>query len=76
MKLPNGKYRTERGSLMEISGQHGGISRVEFDWLEEDACADCRVDAYPIHDYMVWDCEACGGGRAKLFQGCESEVSE
>lgn len=35
--LPNGHYKTEHGSEMWISGKHGGISRVEFDWLDEDA---------------------------------------
>lgn len=44
MGLPNGHYRTKAGSEMWISGKHGGISRVEFDWLEEGgARIACRI---------------------------------
>ena len=36
------------GSTVELSGEHGGISRVSLDWVEEpNACIECRVDAYP-----------------------------
>ena len=53
---------------MEISGLHGGRSRVEFDWVEEpDACCDCRVQPYEVDGQMVWDCDYCGGGRADLM---------
>ena len=66
MSLPNGKYRTKRGSTVTISGKHGGISRVDFDWCEEDACIDCEPRAYDTDGHLVWDCEICGGGMAKL----------
>ena len=66
MKLPNGNYRTARGSTMEISGKYAGISRVEFDWVEECACCDCHAQPYDDGGYLVWDCDSCGGGSAKL----------
>ena len=67
MNLPNGKYRTAAGSTMEISGKYSGISRVEFDWLEEGGCVDCKCSAYDVDGYLTWDCEECGGGSAKLI---------
>jgi len=67
MTLPNGHYRTAAGSEMWISGEHGGISEVSFDWLEEGACLDCRVSAYDIDGMLIWECEECEGGRAELF---------
>ena len=67
MKLLNGKYRTMKGSTMEIRGTHGGKSRVDFDGLEEGACMDCRVNAYEHDGDMIWECDYCGGGRTPLF---------
>lgn len=64
--LPIGEYRTIHGSAMTISGPHGGESRVEFDWLEETACCDCRPEPYDDEGYLVWHCDVCGGGKAKL----------
>lgn len=66
--LPPGIYRTAHGSTMEISGKHGGISSVSFDWLEEDnACMDCEVEPYDSDGYMVWRCRHTGEvGQAKL----------
>lgn len=65
--LPPGKYRTQAGSTMTISGKHGGVSEVEFDWLEEDgACLDCVPQAYDDDGYLVWYCELHEPGRAKL----------
>ena len=66
MNLPNGHYRTAAGSEMWISGERGGISRVEFDWLEEAACCDCRPDAYEHDGRLTWTCDVCGGGSAEL----------
>ena len=63
MSLPNGHYRTAAGSEMWISG---GRSRVEFDWVEEDACCDCMPAAYEQDGCLVWRCASCGGGRAAL----------
>jgi len=53
---------------MVISGKHGGISTVEFDWVEEDACVECQVESYDIDGYLVWHCDYCGGGKAKLMR--------
>lgn len=70
--LANGKYRTAAGSTVEISGEHGGISTIDFDWFEEDACFDCEVQPYPEQfgedDWrLVWNCEYCSGGNAELI---------
>lgn len=54
---------------MTISGKHGGISEVEFDWLEEDdACIDCVPNPYDDDGYLTWNCEQCGNGSAQLFK--------
>jgi len=66
MRLPNGHYKTAAGSEMRISGTHGGRSVVDFDWLEEGACCDCRVSAYEHDGDLLWECDYCGGGRAQL----------
>lgn len=66
MSLPVGKYRTDAGSTLEVSGKHGGISTVEFEWLEEPgACMDCHASAYDDEGYLVWHCDLHDGGRAK-----------
>lgn len=71
--LQNGKYRTQAGSTVEISGEHSGISRVEFDWFEEDnACSECEVQLYPEFlrngvYVLTWTCSLCGGGSAVLI---------
>lgn len=66
MRLANGTYKTAAGSTMTISGQHGGISRVDFDWLEEGACPDCCPNGYEVEGYLTWSCDVCGGGSARL----------
>lgn len=54
---------------MVISGKHGGVSRVEFDWLEEaGACIDCVPEAYDDAGYLVWHCDYHESGRAKLSE--------
>lgn len=52
--------------------EHGGISTIDFDWFEEDACFDCEVQPYPEQfgedDWrLVWNCEYCSGGNAELI---------
>jgi hypothetical protein len=73
-KLPNGDYRTEAGSTLRVSGKYSGIFEVGFDWVEEEACCDCYANAEP-QDYgsaglpdwrLVWHCDYCDGGAAKL----------
>ena len=71
MNLAKGKYQTASGSTVEISGKHSGISRVSFDWVEENACFDCEVHSYPEEIEtgvfaLIWTCEICGGGYAEL----------
>jgi len=51
---------------MTVSGEHGGVSEVSFDWLEEGGCLDCVPDAYDVDGDLVWHCEECGGGWAPL----------
>jgi hypothetical protein len=65
--LPVGKYTTAHGSTLEISGKHGGIGTISFDWVEEPgACPDCRPNPYPDEDRLTWSCDECGGGSALL----------
>lgn len=77
MGIANGTYKTKAGSTVEISGTHGGMSNVSFDWVEEPSvCMDCRVDPYPHHWgkdedgtdewRLYWECECCNGGSARL----------
>lgn len=71
--LVNGVYETENGSTVEIFGKHSGGSRVSFDWFEEGGCLDCESQAYPEkydeNDVrLVWNCDYCGGGSAKLHK--------
>jgi len=62
-----GKYKTKHGSIVIVSGEHGGKSRVDFDWLEEpNACCDCEPEVYPEDGYLIWSCDVCGGGSAIL----------
>jgi len=80
--MANGMYRTAAGSTVEISGEHGGIATVDFDWFEEpEACYDCVVEAYPQEWggeewRLVWHCEneCCGGGSAALFPVTAKEM--
>ncbi len=65
--LPCGKYRTLKGSTMQISGKHSGISVVFFDWVEEDACCDCVPELYDDYGFLIWHCSVCSGGSARLF---------
>ena len=69
--MQTGIYKTENGSTVKISGNHSGIAEVDFDWFEEEACADCKCEAYPQwfgpFDWrLVWYCDQCGGGNARL----------
>src|ERR1700727_3179313 len=77
MSIANGTNKKKAGSTVEISGAHGGISNVSFDWVEEpSACIDCRVDSYPHHWgrddegseewRLYWECDHCSGGSARL----------
>ena len=66
--LKSGSYHTKAGSTMQISGKHSGISEVDFDWVEEDACVDCEVQAYDRDGYLIWSCDYCGGGSALLIR--------
>jgi hypothetical protein len=79
MFLPNGKYATAAGSTIELSGKFSGATCVDFDWFEEpEACIDCEVNPYP-EDFgdgewrLVWRCDYCGGGSARLFQFSSKE---
>ena len=71
--MKNGRYRTKAGSIVEISGKYSSKVSVEFDWFEEIACCDCRVNPYPDDGRLTWSCEYCGGGSAELTK---EEVSE
>jgi hypothetical protein len=68
-EVKNGKYKTKAGSTLSVSGEHGGIYELDFDWVEEGACCDCKPDPVPYDGYLVWYCEICGGGKAKWEEG-------
>jgi hypothetical protein len=69
-------YRTERGSRVEISGKHRGISVIDFDWFEEGACFEAKrnvvAEVYSRRDepYLFWSCDCCEPGQAPLIR-CE-----
>ena len=70
MGLVNGKYHTSNGSLLEITGQYGGIVDLSFDRFEEGACIECQPDPYPDSDgYLVWRCNHCDGGKSQWLPG-------
>jgi ribosomal protein L37AE/L43A len=52
---------------MRISGERGGRSAVEFDWLEEGGCPECQPEPYEQDGRLVWYCGECGGGSAELI---------
>lgn len=63
------RYRTAAGSIVEISGEHRGISTIYFDWFEEGAC----IEAHPTADVtdkmdprLSWQCDCCGYGETPL----------
>ena len=65
--LPKGHYKTANGSEMWVTGKFAGISEIEFDWFEEpNACFDCRPEPYDEDGYLIWHCDECDGGKAKL----------
>ena len=65
--MNNGKYRTEAGSEVTVSGEHSGKFVIDFDWLEEGACCDCRPSVDLRSGYLMWDCRWCQGGSAPLL---------
>lgn len=75
--IRNGHYETQNGSHLEISGQSGGIARLDFDWFEEGACPDCAANPYPEGDgdewCVVWTCDHCGGGQSLLYPAPQSK---
>jgi len=62
--LSTGEYVTEAGSTLTVA--RPGSSLVWFDWVEEEACFDCKAEPYDDDGYLVWHCNECGGGKAKL----------
>ena len=66
MSLSDGNYETEHGSTVKLS-KNGGVTLCEFDWFEEpNACDECVVNPYPEEEFLVWRCDKCEGGSAKL----------
>jgi hypothetical protein len=64
-------YRTARGSRVEISGAHRGISVINWDWFEEGACIEARpVAEVNSRDdpHLFWSCDCCGAGQAPLIR--------
>ena len=63
-RMTNGLYKTEKGSIVQISCTHSGIYEIAFDWVEEDAYFDCDPSVYDGR--LIWSCDQCGGGSADL----------
>ncbi len=68
---PNGSYRTDNGSTLEVSGRHGGRVLASFDWFEEGACCDAECNPYPVEWdddewHLTWRCDCHGEGHARL----------
>lgn len=63
--MKNGQYVTLGGSTLTVRGDHSGIFDLEFDWVEEMACPECEPRVEPDEDFLVWDCEECGGGSSR-----------
>lgn len=68
MALEVGHYRTAAGSFVRVLTRNAGSWAADFDKFEEpDACFDCRcVDVDWQERALVWECDVCGGGMAKL----------
>lgn len=60
-----GKYKTENGSTVTITGKHCGIVTIQFDWLEEGGCIDCEPSTDVNEDVLYWSCDYCGGGQVR-----------
>lgn len=66
--IKSGHYRTTAGSTIEIYGKYQSAWRGQFDRFEEFACDYCVVvDVDRQEGDLIWECDVCGGGRAKLF---------
>lgn len=68
MPLAVGRYVTEHGSRVHVRTPNAGSWTVDFDKFEEPhACLDCRVvDVDPNEEALIWECDHCDGGMAKL----------
>jgi hypothetical protein len=71
VKLENGTYKTEAGAVLTVSGKHGGVFSLDWDWIDEEtACDNCEPEPIPEWDgenwFINWYCEACDGGCAVL----------
>lgn len=55
--LEPGIYKTKAGSIVKVSGKHGGVVEIDFDWFEENACCD----SHPWIDdgFLCWACDCC-----------------
>lgn len=57
-------YETKVGSTVTLRGKHGGIVEIDFDWVEEKACCECKPEY--IDGCLSWSCDYCDGGSAGL----------
>ena len=63
--LTPGTYITKYGSEVTIRDKGGVI--INFDWFEErGACDDCKPEVDSDDELLIWECEYCDGGSAKL----------
>lgn len=68
MTLEVGHYKTAAGSFVHVKTRNAGSWTADFDRLEEpQACFDCHSIDVDCHEQaLVWCCDECGGGMAKL----------
>ena len=70
-----GPYRTAAGSTVEVSGVHGGIHHILFDWFsEKGACIDCKPYLSDDGAELRWTCELHDGGSTALVAGAQEEM--
>lgn len=59
------KYITDHGS--EVTVYDNGRIVINLDWFEEpEACIECTPEADLIDKWLIFSCNECNGGSAKL----------
>ena len=55
------RFVSEKGSTVTVSGKHGGVFDIDWDWFEEDAC----IESHPTFNKdfeepaIVASCDCC-----------------
>lgn len=56
---------------MKINGK---TVHIEFEWMDEVACLDCRPYFNEKEISLEWDCVFCDGGKADLELVSDSDI--